>query len=211
LAGGMSFLSDADLVAILLGPRGTGESALLVAAELLEGWGGLQGISRLGPARLASQAGVGSIKAMRLLSAFELGWRAMERASQPKERVRTPAAVADWFGVRIGALDHEEMWVLSLDGLNGLVGARRVAQGPRHGCSVTARDILRAALVDGACAVALVHNHPGGDPSPSCQDIEMTKGVAEAAAVVGVPLMDHVIVTGSGKYVSLRDLGVFAI
>ena len=211
LTGGMAFLSDAELVAILLGSGGTGEPATAVASELLENWGGLEGLSRLGAAALAGQVGVGSIKAMRLMTSFELGWRVFERASRPRERMGTPGAVAGWFGARIGTLVHEEMWVLSLDGRNGLMGARRVAQGGRHGCSVMARDILRLALVDGASAMVLVHNHPAGDPSPSSQDLEMTEAVAEAAAVVGVPLRDHVIVTGLGKYVSLRDLGVLSV
>ena len=211
LEGGMVSLSDADLVAILLGSNETGGAVSALASDLLESWGGLVGLSRLGPSALAGQAGVGSIKAMRLLSSFELGWRVFERAARPRERLVTPEAVAGWFGARIGVLVHEEMWVLSLDGRNGLMGARRVAQGGRHGCSVMARDILRTALVDGASAMVLVHNHPGGDPSPSSQDLEMTEAVAEAAAVVGVPLRDHVIVTSQGKYMSLRDMGVLAV
>ena len=208
LEGSAAFLSDADLVAILLGAIVTGESAVMVASGLLESWGGLEGLARLGPAVLASQPEVGSIKAMRFVAAVELGWRVFERAARPRARVATAAVVAAWFGARIGVLDHEEMWVLSLDGLNGLLGAKRVAQGARHGCSVTARDILRLGLADGACTILLVHNHPGGDPAPSEEDFAMTKAVAAAADVVGMPLKDHVIVTGAGRYVSLLDLGV---
>lgn len=208
LEGSAAFLSDADLVAILLGAIITGEPAVAVACELLDRWGGLEGLARLGPAALASQPEVGSVKAMRFVAAVELGWRVFERALRPRERVVAPAMVAKWFGARIGVLDHEEMWVLSLDGLNNLLGAKRVAQGARHGCSVTARDILRLGLADGACTIVLVHNHPGGDPAPSEQDIVMTKAVAAAGVVVGVPLKDHVIVTSAGAYTSLLDLGV---
>ena len=208
LEGSAAFLSDADLVAILLGAMITGEPAVMVASGLLDRWGGLEGLARLGPASLASQPEVGSIKAMRFVAAVELGWRVFERAARPRERVGAPAMVAKWFGARIGGLDHEEMWVLSLDGLNGLLGAKRVAQGARHGCSVTARDILRLGLADGAYTILLVHNHPGGDPAPSEQDIAMTKAVAAAADVVGIPLKDHVIVSRAGGYTSLLDLGV---
>jgi DNA repair protein RadC len=208
LEGSASFLSDVDLVAVLLGAMITGEPVVMMARELLERWGGLEGLARLGPAMLASQPEVGSIKAMRFVAAVEFGWRVVERAARPRERVATPAVVAAWFGARIGGLDHEEMWVLSLDGRNGLLGAKRVAQGARHGCSVTARDILRLGLLDGAYTILLVHNHPGGDPAPSEQDIAMTKAVAAAADVVGIPLKDHVIVTSEGAYTSLLDLGV---
>ena len=208
LEGSAAFLSDADLVAILLGAIVMGEPPVMAACELLERWGGLEGLARLGPAALASQPEVGSVKAMRFVAAVELGWRVFERASRPRERVVAPAMVAKWFGARIGVLDHEEMWVLSLDGLNNLLGAKRVSQGARHGCSVTARDILRLGLADGAYTILLVHNHPGGDPAPSAEDIAMTKSVAAAADVVGIPLKDHVIVTREGAYTSLLDLGV---
>ena len=208
LEGSAAFLSDADLVAILLGAIVMGEPPVMAACELLERWGGLEGLARLGPAALASQPEVGSIKAMRFVAAVELGWRVFERASRPREPVVAPAMVAKWFGTRIGVLDHEEMWVLSLDGLNNLLGAKRASQGARHGCSVTARDIMRLGLADGACTIVLVHNHPGGDPAPSEEDIAMTKAVAAAADVVGIPLRDHVIVTREGAYTSLLDLGV---
>jgi len=83
-----------------------------------------------------------------------------------------------------------------------------VAQGGLHGCSVTARDILRGALVQAASALVLVHNHPSGDPRPSPEDVAMTRTVVEAAEVVGTPLVDHVIVSASGNYASMLDLGL---
>jgi DNA repair protein RadC len=100
------------------------------------------------------------------------------------------------------------MWVISLDGRNGMRGARQVAQGGLHGCAVSARDILRAALADAAAALILVHNHPSGDSAPSPEDVEMTRVVAAAGMVVGVPLVDHVILAPDGHYSSLLDLGM---
>ncbi|HSN96959.1 MAG TPA: JAB domain-containing protein, partial [Candidatus Nanopelagicales bacterium] len=91
---------------------------------------------------------------------------------------------------------------------NGMRGARRVAQGGQHGCSVSARDILRAALADAAAAMVLVHNHPSGDATPSPEDVEMTRSLAMAGFVVGVPLIDHVILAPDGHYASLLDLGL---
>ena len=79
------------------------------------------------------------------------------------------------------------MWVVSLDGRNGMRGTRRVAQGGLHGCSVGARDFLRAALAHAASAIVLVHNHPSGDPTPSSEDIAMTRTVADAAELIGHP------------------------
>jgi DNA repair protein RadC len=85
-----------------------------------------------------------------------------------------------------------------------------VAQGGLHGCSVHPRDILRAALADAASAILLVHNHPSADPTPSMEDLAMTRMIAEAAAIVGTPLLDHVIIGASGQYASLLDLGVLS-
>jgi DNA repair protein RadC len=131
----------------------------------------------------------------------------MEQVMRSRPNARHPQAVADLFVPRIGWLDYEELWVVSLDGRNGIQSTRRVAQGGLHGCSVTARDILRVALAGAATAIVLVHNHPSGDPSPSTEDLTLTTAVAAAAAVVGMPLVDHVIVTRAGGYVSLRDIG----
>ncbi|WP_437314689.1 JAB domain-containing protein [Sorangium sp. So ce385] len=83
-----------------------------------------------------------------------------------------------------------------------------VAQGGLHGCSVTAKDILRAALSDAASALVLVHNHPSGDSAPSPEDVAMTDAVAAAGEVIGVPLVDHVILAPDGHYSSLHDLGM---
>ena len=210
-AEGIASLDDTDLVAILLGTGTAGRSVAVVANDLLERMGGLQGLSRLGPTALADHAGLSLAKAVRLAASLELGRRSFERTARPREPLRHPSAVAGWFASRLGGLDHEEMWVVALDGRNGMRGTRRVSQGGLHGCSVTARDILRLALADAATAIVLIHNHPSGDPSPSTEDLIMTKTVVTAAAVVGTPLVDHVIVTRVGRYISLRDIGALGL
>jgi DNA repair protein RadC len=99
------------------------------------------------------------------------------------------------------------MWLLALDGQNGLRSMRRIAQGGLHGCCVSARDILRAGLVEAASAIVLVHNHPSRDPTPSPEDVAMTRVVVDAGEVVGLPLVDHVVVAGS-RHASMLDLGL---
>jgi DNA repair protein RadC len=208
IAEGVGALGDVELAAVLLGTGCAGRPAALVAAALLEQFGGLAGLARVGPSALADHPGVGVAKAVRLAAALELGRRVACRAAEPRAPVRTSAEVAAWFAPRVAALDHEEMWVLALDGRNHLRGARRVAVGGLHGCAVAARDIVRAALADAASAMVLVHNHPSGDPTPSVEDVAMTRAVAEAATVVGTPLVDHVVVVVGGRYASMLDLGV---
>jgi DNA repair protein RadC len=111
-----------------------------------------------------------------------------------------------WARPRLATLDHEELWLLALDGRHGLRAARRVAAGGIHGLHVAARDPLRLALREAASAFVLVHNHPGGDPAPSDEDVAFTGAVAEASSVVGTPLLDHVIVARR-RATSMLEIG----
>ena len=117
------------------------------------------------------------------------------------------SAVEAWARPRLATLDHEELWLLALDGHHGLRAARRVASGGIHGLHVAARDVLRIALREGASAFVLVHNHPSGDPAPSSEDIAFTRTVERAAAVVGTPLLDHVVVARR-RAASMLETGV---
>jgi DNA repair protein RadC len=204
---GLERLGDSDLVAIVLGTGTAGHAVGALASEIVSASGGVGRLARASPLRLAERRGVGVAKAVRLAAAFELGRRAALEDATPRQRLSSSAEVAAFMHPRLDHLDHEEMWLLSLDGKNGARAIRRVAQGGLHGCSVSARDILRMALVDAASAVVLIHNHPSGDPTPSPEDIAMTRTLAEAAEVVGISLVDHVVVS-AGRHASLLDLGV---
>ena len=117
---GIASLGDTDLVTLLLGTGMAGRSVAVVASELLDRFGGLEGIANLGPAVLAGQSGLGLAKTMRVVASLELGRRALERSARPRQALPTPAAVAGWFASRLGPLAHEEMWVISPDGRNGM-------------------------------------------------------------------------------------------
>lgn len=209
LAFGVQSLADVDLLALLLGTGSPGQSVALSAAALLEGSGGLEGIARLGPHAL-SRRGIGPAKATRVAAAVELGRRA-QLCLLGEERVVLDCfeRVVSWAQPRLGILEHEEVWLLSLDGRYGLKSARRIAQGGLHGCALLTRDVLAPALRDGASAMVLVHNHPSGDPTPSPEDIAMTNAVRAAGVLVGVPLIDHVVVSRSSAR-SLSDVGLAA-
>ena len=166
--GGVESLGDAELLAILLGTGYAGVPVGTLAATLLEDNGGVAGLARAGLGHLAQQAGVGPAKGARLAAAVELGRRAVFAASlDASPRMPDQAAVEGWARARLATLDHEELWVLALDGRHGLRAARRVASGGIHGLHVGARDVLRVALREAASAFVLVHNHPSGDPAPS--------------------------------------------
>ena len=197
---GPSALTDADLLAILLGTGTEGETASALASAVLSQVGGLIGLCRVGPHGLASRRGIGPAKAARVAAAIELGRRSWLQAFEEDRTVLGCFdSVARWAEPRLACLDHEEVWLIALDGRNGMKSAQRIAQGGLHGCALLARDVLRPAVRDAASAIVLVHNHPSGDPEPSPEDVQMTRQIAVACEVVGVPLLDHVIVSRGGS------------
>jgi DNA repair protein RadC len=204
---GVRDLSDAEVLALVLGTGTAGEPVSVLAASLLEELGGASGMARVGFGALAQRRGVGDARALRIAAAFELG----RRAAQDVPLAWTPdsRAVFVWARARLAALDHEELWVLALDGQHRVRAARRVASGGLHGIHVSVRDPLRFALREGASAMVLVHNHPSGDPTPSLEDLRFTEQLAAAADAVGTPLLDHVVV-GGDRYRSMLDDGVLS-
>ncbi len=199
LREGVTSLDDSELLAILLGTGSEGESVLWLAAELLASAGGLPGVRRLGPHAMAARRGIGPAKAARVAAALELGQRAALRSLPSDETVIASVdAVATWAKPRLAPLEHEEVWLLALDARNRLKTARRIGMGGLHGCAVTAKDVLAPALRDAASCIVLVHNHPSGDPEPSPEDFAMTRALESACATVGLPLLDHVIVSRNG-------------
>jgi DNA repair protein RadC len=178
-----------------------------LASALLETLGGLEGLARASAHGIATRRGVGKAKAARVVAALALGRRAtLGYLAERSTVLGSFDAVVEWARPRLAGLDHEEVWLLSLDGKNGLKAARRIAQGGLHGCALTTRDVLGPALRDAASAILLVHNHPSGDPRPSAEDLGMTRLLAGACEVVGVPLLDHVIVARGGAS-SLLEAG----
>lgn len=208
LESGAAALGDAELLAVVLGTGLAGRPASLVAAGLLDRFSGLEGLLRHGPAAIAEHPGIGLVKALRISAALELGRRAAHRAARPRQKICTSIAVAEYMQAMLGPLAHEEMWILALDGKNCLRSAKKIGQGGLHACTVTPRDVLRTALGEAASTMVLVHNHPDGDPAPSPSDTSMTRMIADLGRLLGVPLVDHVIVTPDGRHSSLLDLGV---
>ena len=196
-------LADAELVALLLGTGVAGEPVSQLATSLLDEVGGVEAMARAGFGMLAERKGLGNARAMRIAAAFELGRRACLPAPLPW--VPDSRAVHGWARRRFHALQHEELWVLALDGQNRIRAARRVASGGLHGLLVSVRDPLRFALREGASAIIAVHNHPSGDPAPSAEDVRFTEMLSAAADVVGTPLLDHVIVAGDRHRSMLED------
>jgi len=208
LLEGVEALGDADLLAVLLGAGTSTQPVALLAAELLERSSGLEGLLRQSPASIAEHPGIGLVKALRIAAALELGRRAAQRSARLVGPLRDSRMVAEYLRPRLGPLDHEELWLLALDGRNYLRSARRIAAGGLHACTVLPRDVLRLALAEAASTFVLAHNHPSGDPHPSPGDASMTRQIAQLGALLGVPLVDHVIVARGGGHSSMLDTGL---
>jgi DNA repair protein RadC len=195
LAEGPRALSDAELLAVVLG---AGRPARAAALELL-GRGALAELAWSPVAALAGVPGVGEARAAALAAAFELGRRGAWGPPRRGERVLDPARVAELLRHAAHA-EREGFHVVLLDVRGRLLRAVQVAEGSLTQCPVSPRDALRPAVREGAHGVVFVHNHPSGDPAPSAEDADLTERLRAAAELVGVVARDHVIVATGGYY-----------
>lgn len=221
LAGGAGGLSNADLIAILIGSgsgRG-GESALDLARRLLamgaggdnagDGGGDAAGLRWLASARaeeLCRVPGIGPAKAAQLVAAAELG-RRMAAARLARPRVRCPEDVSQLLLPGLRDLDREHFYVVLLNTRHYVLGVELISIGTLNGAMVHPREVFRAAIRRGAAALILAHNHPSGDPTPSPEDVQVTRRLVEAGRLMGIDVLDHVII-GDNRYQSLRELGM---
>jgi DNA repair protein RadC len=196
---GIEGLGDVDLLALVLG----GERASVHAAEALTAAGDLVSLAEgRGASTLSKDGGA------RIAASVELGRRvACARATMARERFHAPAPIAAWGAAKLGDLAHEELWLLSLDNRHGLVGARQVGRGGSRSVCIGVADVLRIALRLGGPSFVLVHNHPSGDPTPSEDDVILTRKVEIGATAAGLTLVDHVVI-GRGGHVSLFANGL---
>lgn len=195
LRNGPEHLSDAELLALLIGSGTRGQNALASAQGLLAEAYGLAAVTRLRPEELRRTAGIGAATAARLAAAFELGRRVRADAS-PRLRLTTSAAIARVASPRIGHSRREQLLVMITDAKLGLRHVETVASGGLTSASFTTRDTLAAVLRHDGAGLALAHNHPSGDPTPSDVDVETTEVIDTAARTLGLRFLDHVIVAG---------------
>jgi DNA repair protein RadC len=198
LASGPGALSDADLVALILGSGQSGLSARAIALGLVERFP-LGELAAAPPETLASLPGIGLARAAALLAAFELGRRGAWSPPRRGERCLDPGRVYELMRHAAHA-ERECFYVVLLDVRGRLLKTLRIAEGSLTQCPVSPRDALRPAVREGAHGVVFVHNHPSGDPSPSPEDGDLTERLRAAASLVGILARDHVIVAAHGYY-----------
>lgn len=208
LRRGAQALSDAELVAVLLQNGCPGRSALDLARELLAHTGGLQALAGACPAGLV-WSGIGPAKRATLLAVAEFACRLAADAIPARAPLERPEAVVHYLDVRYGQRHQEVVGALYLDSRNRLLTECELYRGTVSRSVVEPRAVLREGLMRGASGIVLFHTHPSGDPTPSAEDLQFTRRLAEAGEVLGVTLVDHLIVGHGGRWISLRDRGAW--
>jgi DNA repair protein RadC len=208
LADGASALASRELLAILIGSGREGASAVEIAGSLLRSAdGSLRRLASSSPAELAAVQGIGPAVAARISSALELGRRLAREGPLERTRIRGPRDVYDLCAPSMRDLTQEEFRVLLVNTQHAVVREIIVTRGTLDASIVHPREVFRAAITESAAAMILVHNHPSGDPAPSAEDRDVTRQLAEAGRLIGIPVLDHVVV-GDGRYVSFVEAGL---
>ena len=206
---GAAALSDAELLAIFLRVGLPGKSAVDLARELLESFGGdLASLAYSSPRELARLRGIGPAKAAQLSAALELARRALASPMKARDALASPEAVRDWLRLKLGNIPHEVFLALWLDAQNRLIVSEELFRGTLTQTSVYPREVVKRALEHNAGAVILAHNHPSGLAEPSRADEVLTSSLKLALSMFDVKLLDHFIVAGSARPLSFAERGL---
>ncbi|MEP6603873.1 MAG: DNA repair protein RadC [Spartobacteria bacterium] len=210
-AHGADALTDPELIAILLRTGVVGTNVVDLARELLKQFGSLSGLSRCSVDELSKIRGIGPAKAVELVAAFGLGQR-LARETLSKQKLDSPELVHELMGAEMRMLRKESLRVVLLDTRYHLIRVEEVSIGSINESIAHPRDVFRPALIASAYAVIVVHNHPSGDASPSQTDHSLTRRLAEAAELLQIKLLDHIIIGAPGEqspgYFSFKEAGV---
>lgn len=200
---GAGTLSDSDLIAILLGSGRPGTSVVQLARDLVRG-----GLTKLaGSRQLEKTRGIGTVKAARLEAAFELGRRLASGVDE--EAIDYDADIlARTLMIRFTGFRQEHLGAVFLDTRQRILGEREIYVGTVNHAAVSTRDVLKMSLEADAVGVVMYHNHPSGDPTPSGEDVEFTKRMAQALEFASLKLIDHLVI-GRNRYVSMKRKGAY--
>jgi DNA repair protein RadC len=207
LREGATALSTAELLAIIFRVGAVGENVLAVSNRLLAKYGGLGGLARAPISDLQQEYGLGEAKVITLKAAFELGRRLTIASPDDRLQIRTPADAANLLMGEMSALEQEQLRVVLLDTRNRVIEMKMIYQGSLNTTQVRVAELFREAIRRGAAAIIVAHNHPSGDPSPSPEDVSITRAIIEAGKLLDIDVLDHLVI-GHQCYVSLKERGL---
>ena len=201
---GPEALTDAELIAILLRAGVPGENAVQVGQRLLHTFKGISGLHRASLDEVCAQHGIGPAKGAQIKAAIELGYRLKGEKLKELPTIHCPEDAAELVRHEMSALEQEELRVMLLDTRNRVLGIVKVYRGSLNSSQVRVGELFKHAIRRNSAAIIVVHNHPSGDPTPSPDDVALTRAVVEAGRLLDVEVLDHIVV-GNYKWVSLKD------
>lgn len=204
---GSSALSDAELLAILIGSGNREESAVELSKRILnDNHNNLNELARLSVVDLERYKGIGEAKAISICAALEIGKRRKTSEVLERKKIKQSVDLYELFEPVLLDLNHEEFWVAFMNGANKVLDTKRLTQGGLQQTVVDVSILLRMGLEHSAQAIAVAHNHPSGENYPSREDLAVTQKIKAGSEAVGIRFLDHIIIAG-GKYYSFADEG----
>jgi DNA repair protein RadC len=210
---GAAALADAELIAILLRTGMKGQSAVQLAQVLIQKFVSLDELARAPVEAIAKVKGIGETKAIQVKAAFELARRLSSGSRDKQSSISSPEDAAAVVREDMRTLDREEFWVLLLNTKNGLIKKCPTSRGSLNASIVEPREVFKDAIAASAASMILVHNHPSGDPTPSAEDVTVTKRLVKAGELLNISVLDHIILghRTAGRdhdFASLKELGL---
>jgi len=188
---GASHLSNAELLAILLRVGVQGENAVQVGHRLLNTFGGLAGLHKASFSELTGQHGIGAAKAAQLKAALELGHRMLDATPEERPVVHSPEDAAELVRYEMSALEQEELRVILLDTRNRVLSLETIYRGSLNSSQIRVGELFKTAIRRNAATVIVIHNHPSGDPTPSPDDVAVTRAIVQAGKLLDVDVLDR--------------------
>lgn len=204
---GPQALTNAELLAILLRVGVRGENAVQVGQRLLGELGGIYGIHQAPFDEVCHQHGVGPAKAAQIKAALELGHRLARERPNVSAAIHSPDDAAALVRFEMSALEQEELWVILLNTRNTVIDVDAVYKGSLNSSQVRVGELFKTAIRRNAAAIIVVHNHPSGDPTPSPDDVAITRAILQAGKLLDIDVLDHLVIAG-GRHVSLKERGL---
>ena len=201
-------LNNAELIALLLRSGRAGENAVSMAMRVIAEFEGLGGLARAGYAELCEQHGVNDAKSCAILAALELGRRIASLAPEERAQISCPGDAANLVSAEMSLLAQENLVALLLNTRNQVVARRTIYIGTVNSSAVRPAEVLRPAVRENAPSIIVVHNHPSGDPTPSPEDVAVTRDLIAAGKLLGIELLDHLVIGSGGRFASLKERGL---
>ena len=201
---GPEHLSNTELLAILLRVGVAGQDVVSLSNELLVRFDGVVGLSRVPLATMSEVKGIGAAKAVAIKAALELGRRLLLSEANERPQIRSPQDVASMLQLKMRLLEQEHLQVVLLNTKNFVVGTPTVYVGSLNASLIRVAEVFRDAVKENCAAIIVAHNHPSGDPTPSPEDVRVTRELIAAGKLLDIEVLDHLVI-GHNRYISLKQ------